>query len=101
MFCRKLAGLVLEAVNQGGQEATPANHHDSTQATDVSCLMTYICNIRVTASHVHLLVLLQRIDLTGERDFLTGETTEDALAAMLKPGSKIAQVGVNMMPLQC
>ena len=38
------------------------------------------------------LCLVQRVDLGGEREFMTGESTEDALAAMLEPGSSIAQV---------
>lgn len=38
---------------------------------------------------------MQQIDLTGEREFLTGETTRDALADMLKSGSKVSQVSVE------
>lgn len=34
-FCRKLAALVLEVIKHGVQEATPADHHDSTHPTDV------------------------------------------------------------------
>lgn len=34
-WCRKLAVLLLEVINRAGQEATPANHHDSIQASNV------------------------------------------------------------------
>ena len=40
-------------------------------------------------------ILLQAVDLTGEREFLTSETAETALAAMLAPGSTISQVCVS------
>ncbi len=35
---------------------------------------------------------VQVVDLTGEREFLTKETAEIALAAMLASGSKVSQV---------
>lgn len=51
----------------------------------------------VTLCHLGLkahAILMQAVDLTGEREFLTSETAETALAAMLAPGSTISQVCV-------
>ena len=38
------------------------------------------------------LLLPQVLDLTGSRDFLTKESAEDTLKAMLAPGSMISKV---------
>ena len=40
-----------------------------------------------------LLAVLQSLDLTGDREFLTREGAEEALAPMLTSGSQIAKVG--------
>lgn len=47
---------------------------------------------------------LQAVDLTGDREFLTGETAEQALAAMLAPESTVAKVSnaaSTTCPCQC
>lgn len=34
---------------------------------------------------------MQAVDLTGDREFLTSETAEQVLAAMLAPGSTVTK----------
>ncbi|KAA6416961.1 MAG: RAN GTPase-activating 2-like [Trebouxia sp. A1-2] len=65
-YTRKLASLVLEAITTGHKQAERAGQNGIKSSTVV--------------------------DLTGEREFLTKETAEVALAAMLAPGSKVSQI---------
>lgn len=44
------------------------------------------------------LCAMQVVDLTGSRDFLTTESTEQALAAMLAPGSAVAKASGQAAP---
>jgi hypothetical protein len=37
--------------------------------------------------------VLQELDLTGSRDFLTSESAEEALALLIAKGSKVKKVG--------
>ncbi|KAL0024197.1 hypothetical protein WJX77_006533 [Trebouxia sp. C0004] len=65
-YTRKLASLVLEAITTDHKQAKPAGQNGINTSTVV--------------------------DLTGEREFLTKETAEVALTAMLAPGSKVSQI---------
>lgn len=65
-YTRKLAALVLQAVSQASKQAQSATQNGTTE------------------SHA--------VDLTGEREFLTSETAEQALAAMLTPGSTVSKI---------
>ncbi|KAG1673269.1 hypothetical protein FOA52_002549 [Chlamydomonas sp. UWO 241] len=64
-YTRKLAELVLEAVQNGGKSAAGGGASSSEAAS---------------------------VDLLGSRDFMTKESTEEALAAMLAPGSVVSKI---------
>ena len=53
--------------------------------------VAFVCCMRLHCASANA-ILMQAVDLTGEREFLTSETAETALAAMLAPGSTISQV---------
>lgn len=65
-YTRKLASLVLEALQNTNKQAEPASQNGTSSS--------------------------QAVDLTGEREFLTKETAEEALASMLASGSTISQI---------
>ncbi|KAL3151845.1 hypothetical protein ABBQ38_012810 [Trebouxia sp. C0009 RCD-2024] len=69
-YTRKLAALVLQAVTQASKQAQPATQNGTT-----------------TESHA--------VDLTGDREFLTSETAEQVLAAMLAPGSTVTKIKLS------
>ena len=46
-------------------------------------------------------ILVQAVDLTGEREFLTSDSAETALKAMLTPGSTVSQVYSANYSISC
>jgi Ran GTPase-activating protein 1 len=62
-YTRKLAELVLEAVNNGGKSAAGGGASSS-----------------------------ESVDLVGSRDFMTKESTEEALVSMLAAGSAVTRI---------
>lgn len=93
--CRKLAELVLDTVANGVTTKANGAAAQGGGAAEVRAIWLLLhtshsgtcCLTRLTSFR-----LVQVVDLTGSRDFLTKDSTEEVLKAMLVPGSAVRKV---------